>query len=311
MTRHDNHVSFQLNLNNGMKDKSIRYNDITLNFYYGTNTSYPIGNYTFDGFKQGKDKEAFKSGMIETYNMPWDDAIKAVSNGSKASFRVDVSSRIRYKITFWYTKRHNYFVENKVEVDDTGGSKDLDKVKWKQKKSREKHERDITCAQGAPDLLKQMLISGIYFPSGPKDPFGLEATIDTMSSNWSTNNLSMLAMPIERQNKGVCSENLFCLVFILLSIMAPDEEIPQTVDHNASNSILAAVESMSRRIENMESSFTKRMENLEDYLDSTNSTPQNSHASTSGHARNISLTISLKTIHKMYHPQPQTHEPIQ
>ncbi|KAM3264597.1 protein NDR1-like [Capsicum annuum] len=114
MTRHDNHVSFQLNLNNGMKDKSVRYDDITLNFYYGTNTSYPIGNYTFDGFKQGKDKEAFKSGMIETYNMPWDDAIKAVSNGSKASFRVDVSSRIRYKITFWYTKRHNYFVENKV-----------------------------------------------------------------------------------------------------------------------------------------------------------------------------------------------------
>ncbi|KAM3264598.1 protein NDR1 [Capsicum annuum] len=90
MTRRDNHVSFQLNLKNEMKDKSIRYNDITLNFYYGTNTSYPIGNYTFDGFKQGKDKEASKSGMIEAHNMPWDDAIKAVSNGSKATFRVDI-----------------------------------------------------------------------------------------------------------------------------------------------------------------------------------------------------------------------------
>ncbi|PHT58920.1 hypothetical protein CQW23_01283 [Capsicum baccatum] len=122
MTSRDNHVSFQLNLNNGMKDKSIRYNDITLNFYYGTNTSYPIGNYTFDGFKQGKGKETSKSGMIEAHNMPWDDAIKVVSNGSKATFKVEVSSRIKYKIIFWYTKKHNYVVENKVEVDNTGKS---------------------------------------------------------------------------------------------------------------------------------------------------------------------------------------------
>ncbi|XP_060200958.1 protein NDR1-like [Lycium barbarum] len=114
-TMRNNNLSFQLNLKNEMKDKGVRYDDITLNFYYGTNTSYPIGNHTFDGFKQGKDKEAFKSGMIETHNMPWDDAIKAI-------FRVDVSSRIKYKITFWYTKKHHYFVENKVEVDDTGKS---------------------------------------------------------------------------------------------------------------------------------------------------------------------------------------------
>ncbi|XP_047252490.1 uncharacterized protein LOC107854726 [Capsicum annuum] len=125
IARRDNHVSFILNLRNRM-NQSVRYDDIILNFYYGKNTSflfcYPIGNYTFNGFKQGKYKEVFKGGMIETHNMPWDDGIKAVSNGSKASFRVDVSSRISYKIIFWYTKRNNYFVENKVEVDDTGKS---------------------------------------------------------------------------------------------------------------------------------------------------------------------------------------------
>lgn len=121
-SRRNNNLSFQLNLKNEMKDKAVRYDDITLKFYYGTNTSYPIGNFTVEGFKQGKDKELFKSGMIETHNMPWDAALKAVTNGSKAIFRVDVSSRIRYKITFWYTKRHNYFVENKVEVDDKGRS---------------------------------------------------------------------------------------------------------------------------------------------------------------------------------------------
>lgn len=122
-TKPDNHISFQLNLKNEMKDKAVRYDNITVNFYYGTNTSYPLGNYTFEGFKQGKDKEASKSGMIEALNMPWNDAIKVVSNGSnKAIFRVDVSSRIKYKITFWYTRKHSYFVENKVEIDSSGKS---------------------------------------------------------------------------------------------------------------------------------------------------------------------------------------------
>ncbi|XP_049389084.1 protein NDR1-like [Solanum stenotomum] len=121
-TNRDNHISFQLNLKNEMKDKSVRYDNIILSFYYGTNMSYPLGNFTFDKFKQGKDKEASKSGMIEAHNMPWDNAIKAVSNNSKAIIRVDVSTKIRYKIIFWYTKRHHYFVENKVEIDDSGKS---------------------------------------------------------------------------------------------------------------------------------------------------------------------------------------------
>ncbi|KAG5628521.1 hypothetical protein H5410_000238 [Solanum commersonii] len=94
-TKRDNHISFQLNLKNEMKDKAVRYDNIILSFYYGTNISYPLGNFTFDKFKQGKDKEASKSGMIEAHNMPWDNAIKAVSNNSKGNFRVDVSTKIR------------------------------------------------------------------------------------------------------------------------------------------------------------------------------------------------------------------------
>ncbi|TMX01904.1 hypothetical protein EJD97_023191 [Solanum chilense] len=121
-TKRDNHISFQLNLKNEMKDKAVRYDNITLSFYYGKNTSYPIGNYTFVKFKQGKDKEASKVGMFEAQNMPWDNAIKDVSNNSKAIIRVDVRTKVRYKIIFWYTKRHNYLVENKVEIDDSGKS---------------------------------------------------------------------------------------------------------------------------------------------------------------------------------------------
>ncbi|XP_015068992.1 protein NDR1-like [Solanum pennellii] len=121
-TKRDNHISFQLNLKNEMKDKVVRYDNITLTFYYGKNTSYPIGNYTFVKFKQGKDKEASKVGMFEAQNMPWDNAIKDVSNNSKAIIRVDLRTKVRYKIIFWYTKRHNYLVENKVEIDDSGKS---------------------------------------------------------------------------------------------------------------------------------------------------------------------------------------------
>uniref|UniRef100_A0A3Q7ER67 Late embryogenesis abundant protein LEA-2 subgroup domain-containing protein n=1 Tax=Solanum lycopersicum TaxID=4081 RepID=A0A3Q7ER67_SOLLC len=94
-TKRDNHISFQLNLKNEMKDKAVRYDNITLNFYYGKNTSYPIGNYTFVKFKQGKDKEASKVGMFEAQNMPWDNAIKDVSNNSKAIIRVDVRTKVR------------------------------------------------------------------------------------------------------------------------------------------------------------------------------------------------------------------------
>ena len=122
-TRSNHTLSFQLNLNNKMKDKGVRYDDIKLSFYYGTNTSFPIGNYTVPGLYQGHDKKANKKGMLETEKMPWNDALKMVSNGSKVVFRVDVATRVRYKVILWYTKRHNYTLENNtLKVDASGKS---------------------------------------------------------------------------------------------------------------------------------------------------------------------------------------------
>ncbi|KAK4344025.1 hypothetical protein RND71_037119 [Anisodus tanguticus] len=122
-TRSNHTLSFQLNLNNKMKDKGVRYDDIKLSFYYGTNTSFPIGSYTVPGFYQGHEKKAHKKGMLVTSKLPWDAALEKVSNGSNVVFRVDVATRVRYKVIFWYSKRHNLTVENKtVEVDGSGKS---------------------------------------------------------------------------------------------------------------------------------------------------------------------------------------------
>ncbi|CAN4096696.1 unnamed protein product [Withania somnifera] len=122
-TRPNHTLFFQLNLNNKMKDKGVRYDDIKLSFYYGINTSIPIGNCTVPGFYQGHDKKAHKEGELQTQKMPWNTALKIVSNGSKVVFRVDVATRVRYKVIFWFSKRHNLTVENNtVEVDGSGKS---------------------------------------------------------------------------------------------------------------------------------------------------------------------------------------------
>lgn len=104
-----------------MKDKGVGYDDVRLSFYYGANTSVPIGNYTVPSFYQGHGKDADKLGNVTTHGVPWDAALRAVSNGSKAVFRMGLDTRVRYKIVFWYTKRHNFIVANTtVEVSNSG-----------------------------------------------------------------------------------------------------------------------------------------------------------------------------------------------
>lgn len=106
-----------------MKDKGVRYDEIMLSFYYGTNTSIPLGNSTINGFYQGHDKKAKKKGKLEIQKMAWDAALKNVTNTSKVVFRVDVATRVSYKIIFWFGKKHNFTVENRtLEVDSTGKS---------------------------------------------------------------------------------------------------------------------------------------------------------------------------------------------
>lgn len=53
--------------------------------------------------------------------MPWAAAaFGAVSNGSTVIFRVDLATRVKFKIMFWYTKRHSLVVGGDVEVNNSG-----------------------------------------------------------------------------------------------------------------------------------------------------------------------------------------------
>lgn len=103
-----------------MKDKGVGYDDVNLTFFYGQNGSLGIANYTVPRFYQGHDKKARRKELVQTHGVPWDAAYTAVSNGSTVTFRVGLTTRVRYKILFWYTKRHGLKVGANVDVNNSG-----------------------------------------------------------------------------------------------------------------------------------------------------------------------------------------------
>ncbi|KAL2230122.1 UNVERIFIED_CONTAM: hypothetical protein Sindi_1606600 [Sesamum indicum] len=111
---------FDLELENTMNDHSVRYSDINLTFYYGPDRNFTIANYRVPGFYQGKEKKAYRRDVVESHDLPWDDAIGKVLNGSRAVFRVDLVAKPTFRYWFWYSKRRWLRVGAKVEVDATG-----------------------------------------------------------------------------------------------------------------------------------------------------------------------------------------------
>lgn len=122
-------IYFDLKLDNGMKDKGVRYANISLSFFY--NTSLPIANYTVPGFYQGHKKHTHRRDVVEATGLPWTAALDAVSNGSTVSFRVELATRVKFKIMFWYTKRHSLEVGGDVVVNDTGKKVNRKNIKLK------------------------------------------------------------------------------------------------------------------------------------------------------------------------------------
>lgn len=129
-------IYFDLKLANSMKDKGVHYANITLNFYY--NTSLPIANYTVPEFYQGHKKSTHRRDLVAATGLPWAAALDAVSNGSVVSFRVRLATKVKFKIMFWYTKRHALDVAGDVQVNATGNKVSKKNVKLK---------------SGAPELL--------------------------------------------------------------------------------------------------------------------------------------------------------------
>ncbi|GAA0165082.1 hypothetical protein LIER_20575 [Lithospermum erythrorhizon] len=122
LTNHN--ITLNLKFKNVMKDKSVRYDDLNLTLlYYSKNNSQTVGNKIMKGFKQGHSGKSHKQETVEAFGVPWDEAEDAAKNKS-AVFGVSLSTKIKFKIMFWYTKKHHWRFEANVTVDDTGKCSD-------------------------------------------------------------------------------------------------------------------------------------------------------------------------------------------
>lgn len=142
-SRSNRTIYFDLKLDNGMKDKGVHYANITLSFYY--NSTLPVANYTVPEFYQGHKKNTHRRDLVAAPGLPWAEALDAVANGSAVSFRVRLATSVKFKIVFWYTKRHRLEVAGDVQVNATGNKVNKKNVKLKSE---------------APELLRHWLTVG-------------------------------------------------------------------------------------------------------------------------------------------------------
>lgn len=114
--RNNHTIYFTLALRNQMKDKGVRYANISLSFLYNSSL---VANLTLPGFHQGHAKTAHRSQAAEAPGLPWAAALAAVSNGT-VIFRVRADTRVKSKIMWWYTKSHSLVVARDVAVNGSG-----------------------------------------------------------------------------------------------------------------------------------------------------------------------------------------------
>ncbi|XP_047950391.1 protein NDR1-like [Salvia hispanica] len=115
LNKSGNHsILFKLGLRNQMKDKGVRYGDISLLFLY--NSSLLVANHTLPAFYQGHGKTAHRSHSVDAAGVPW-AALPA--NGS-VRFSVRAATRVNFKIMLWFTKSHALRVAGDVDVGPSG-----------------------------------------------------------------------------------------------------------------------------------------------------------------------------------------------
>ncbi|PRQ31640.1 putative Late embryogenesis abundant protein, LEA-14 [Rosa chinensis] len=108
-----------LSLKNGNKDKGIYYDNVNLNFSL-PNTSKPVGNASIPKFYQGHKKRALKKVDLGSDKLNWTAVSGSVYPNGSTYFRVDLETKVRFKIIFWRTKRHKLKVGADVEVNASG-----------------------------------------------------------------------------------------------------------------------------------------------------------------------------------------------
>ncbi|XVF34082.1 hypothetical protein REPUB_Repub18cG0026400 [Reevesia pubescens] len=110
-------LNLVLRLENPNKDKGIKYDDLNVTVYDFPNKAHVIGNVSVRRFYQGHKKKATKpcNGTVNT-----SVALRAVFQNGTGVFRVDMATAVKFKIMFWYTKKHNIRVGADVVVNASG-----------------------------------------------------------------------------------------------------------------------------------------------------------------------------------------------
>ncbi|KAE8681039.1 trafficking protein particle complex subunit 3-like [Hibiscus syriacus] len=116
-TPNDTTLNLTLKLSNPNKDKGIKYDPVNVTVFDYSNRSHVIGNVLVPAFYQGHKKNAKKDG---TGTANTTVALQAVADNGTGVFRVDLSTSVKFKIMFWYTKRHRIRVGADVTVNASG-----------------------------------------------------------------------------------------------------------------------------------------------------------------------------------------------
>ena len=121
-------LSLTLRLENPNKDKGIKYDPLNVTVYDFPNKSHVLGRVSMRGFYQGHKKKASKpdQGTANT-----SVALEAVYDNGTGVFRVDMATAVKFKIMFWYTKKHKIWVGADVVVNASGVMVDHKKIRLK------------------------------------------------------------------------------------------------------------------------------------------------------------------------------------
>lgn len=108
-------IYFDLKLDNKNKDMGIYYDALNITFHLGTNPGRLVGNRTVPSFYQGHKKHTRRKYVVEIYG-----GLTEVFNGSNPVFRVDLATKVRFKIVEFKTKRHKLVVRADVKLNSDG-----------------------------------------------------------------------------------------------------------------------------------------------------------------------------------------------
>ncbi|XP_012852389.1 PREDICTED: uncharacterized protein LOC105972000 [Erythranthe guttata] len=110
---------FDLSFHNIEFEHSIRYGDVNITISYDRNGT--IASYVVPSFDQEWLETDYRREVVESRGVPWENALKAVLNGSTVVFRVDLAARPKFKRQFGkYSKKKDVRIGADVEVDGTG-----------------------------------------------------------------------------------------------------------------------------------------------------------------------------------------------